>query len=1137
MTKTFREKIKDEIVLMDGAFGTYIQELGINEMHFGEKSGCMEYLSFSSPSLVSRVHCDYFKAGADAVETNTFGANAIKLREYGLENKVREINTASVKIAIEAAKSFSTKEFPRYVVGTMGPTGILASVSDPKLGGISYKELKNIFYEQAFSLISAGVDACLIETSQDLLEMKAAVSAIRLAAKSLAKDIVIMASFTINEQGRMLLGTTPLAVMASLGYMGVDVIGINCSLGPKEMESTISFLNKYSPTYISCVPNAGLPYRDGDKTVYPLEPREMAEIMGGFLQKYKLDVLGGCCGTTPVHIKSLREIIKKHEKRKKPLLKMFSTFYEGFNLDELSRPIIAGERLNTHGSRKMKELILKDDTDGIIEIAKTQEKAGAKILDLCVALTERSTEEEDAGKITKYLAENISSALMIDSTIPKVIERALENYPGTMFINSVNLEDGGKKAREIFRIASEHSSFVIALTIDEKGMAKTVKEKRRIARGIFEIASLEYKIEPHRIIFDLLTFSLGTGENEYRDAGKNTLDAIKYVKEDLPGVMTVLGVSNISFGLSKEARKVLNAVFLHHAVNSGLDLAIANASEILEYSEIPLKARDLADALIFNREETALEKFIEYFAEQRVVIEKPERISQNTIAPIDARIKQAVIERNKLDIIPILDEALKFFKADVIINEILLSAMREVGIKFNQGELVLPHVLKSAEVMRKAIDYLKNFISKSESITRGKVLLATVFGDVHDIGKNLVKMILENNGFSVLDLGKQVSVEIIIENAKKEAVDIIGLSALLVSTAEHMRTCVKTLHERGLKYPVIIGGAPINEEFARNISIIEDGRIYEGGVFYAKDAFTGLKIAQKLCDNEEKKNILAEYHARIISADNKTQNKNQCAMSNVSKKIISRVKNRDLTITSYGARVMRDINTAELFNYLDISALFNLSWGNKIKDAIKRAEIIEHEFKPMLEDLKKSAIVHGWLAPRVVYGYFKAYSENDSIFMFDESGKIIETISFALSSEETPRETKISDYFYTREEGGSPVVFFAVTIGNKINEIINNLNVAGEYGKMFYVHGLSVQLAEALAEYTHGRIAKELSVAREKIMRYSPGYPIWKNLSDQKKIFNILNVEKLAGIKLTSAFQMIPEQSVTAVMIVAGEID
>jgi len=1126
METSFREKLKKETILLDGAFATYIQSLGVKDGDFKDRPGCMEYLSITRPDLVRKVHSDYLEAGSDAVETNTFGGNAIKLAEYGLSDQVFELNRVGTKLARDTADGFSTSSFPRYVIGTMGPTGKLPSSTDPGLGDVTYGELKKIFYYQASGIIAGGADALLVETGQDLLEMKAAVNGAKEAIEKARKDLVLIAQFTLANNGRMLLGTDTSAAMAVLAYLGADVVGINCSAGPLEMESAVKYLSENSPVFISCVPNAGLPAEVDGKTVYSLGPGEMGEIMARFVREYRLDIIGGCCGTNPEHVREMRKALENSRKREKKVNRFCASFYQGFDLGALPRPIIVGERINTQGSRKMKELLLKENFDDIIELGKDQQRNGARALDVCSVLTERSTEKRDAVLLTKRLAESVQVPLMIDSTDTDVIEAALRDYPGTAFINSVNLEDGGIKARQVFSLAKEHAGFVVCLAIDEQGMAGTMERKVAIVHRLYDIAVREYGLAPHRLLFDMLTFTLGTGEKEYLNAAMETFDAIERVKLELPDVLTVLGVSNISFGLPKQGRKILNAVFLHYAVKAGLDMAIMNPADMIGYSDIPQKERDVSENLIFNRHPEALSDFVGYFS--GITLKEKIAPPEEKELPIEERLKKCVLDRNKAGIIPLIDEGLKTIGAEDMINKILLDAMRQVGEKLESGEFVLPYVLQSAEVMRKAIEHLQEFLPRDRIHKRGKVLLATVFGDVHDIGKNLVKMILENNGFTVLDLGKQVPVEIIVREAKRNKVDAVGLSALLVSTARHMKTCVQSMHDAGLHYPMLIGGAPVNESYARDISFLGNGSIYKGGVFYARDVFTGLNIMQALTTPEEKKRIMDEYGKQFEPAPETVHVIEEPHEASAERKAKS-VKQEVPAPPFYGIRSVSNVFMDDVFRYLDKKMLFDVAWGSKLKDKQQKKSLVEKEYRQLLNELKEEIMRKGWLDLKAVYGYFKCRVSDGDMRVLDEKEKVLETIHF--TSAEKGKKRALTDYFVSEAEGQDLVAFQAVTIGDRINDAIKELSDKGEYSRVFYLHGLSVHLAEALAAYIHDRIRVELKLVKGQGKRYSPGYPLWKDIRDQKKIFKILEIEKRLGIRLTEECQMVPEQSTTAMVV------
>jgi 5-methyltetrahydrofolate--homocysteine methyltransferase len=1130
---TLREKLQKETILLDGAFGTYVQSLGLKDSDFQGKTGCMEYLSIASPDLLLRIHKDYLEAGSDAIETNTFGANAVKLSEYGLSKDVFEINKISTELARGVADSFASQDRPRYVIGGIGPTGKLPSSTDPVLGDITYKELKSMFSIQASGIIAGGADAMLIETGQDILEMKAAVNGVRDALADSGKEIPIIAQCTLANDGRMLLGTEISAVMAILWNLNVDVIGLNCGAGPLQMEEQVRYLSEVCPAYISCLPNAGLPQEVNGETHYSMDSAVMGEIMMRFVSKYGVNIIGGCCGTTPEHIRVMRNQLDKLPSRYKKLsgkkllrkqkkANLFcASSYVGYDLSAIDKPVKVGERVNTQGSRKMKDMLLNEDYDGIVELGKKQEAMGSDLLDVCSALTERDTEVRDEVILVKRLAESVKVPLMIDSVDVDVVQEALCNYPGTAFINSVNLEDGGERAENIFALAKEHGSFVVCLAIDSDGMAISSQKKIDIAKKLHDIACRKHGLAPHQLLFDMLTFSLATGDEEYATSAMETIKAIKIVKKCLPGVLTVLGVSNVSFGLSKEGRRVLNAAFLHHTVKSGLDMAIVNPAQDFQYLNFSNSVKKIADNLILNRGNDPLNAFVEYFSDKSIAEKKPGVVSGGQTSIVN-RLKECVMDRNKAAIIPLIDEALGSYKAEEIINEILLEAMKDVGNKLESGEFVLPYVLQAAEVMRKAMEYLSGMISKENAPIKKKVLLATVLGDVHDIGKNLVKMILENNGYSIIDLGKQVPAQKIAAEAKKNKVDAIGLSALLVSTARYMRQCVQAIHDAGLDCPILIGGSPTNDNFAKEISILKDKSIYKGGVLYTRDAFSALKVLQS---------PVSEVQGTPQPVvDEKRRCECSCDCGKVPKKSDSEKAKTVVQVPEppfYGVRAILDIPAGDIFDRLDENMLFNVGWGTKLKDKRAKEELIEKEYKPLLKRLKAESLREGWLDFKVVYGYFKCRLTGGNLSVMDTDNNVIEVISF----NDLPGKKGIAGYFCSSDGGEDVVAFMAATVGEKISDKIAQFGDEQEYSETFFVHGLSVYLAEALAEYMHDRVRTELKIKKGQGKRYSPGYPAWKNLEDQKKIFKLLNVEKAIGIKLTEAFQMIPEQSITAIIV------
>src|SRR5665213_1314940 len=858
----FLSALRERVLLFDGAMGTQLMALHLSDDDFGGAAhhGCNEALVLTRPDVIEQIHRDYFAAGADVVETDSFTASRLKLDEYGLGAQTRAINVASAEIARRAADAYSTPQQPRFVAGSLGPTGMLISSSDPALSKVTFDELADLYEEQS---------SALLETSQDLLEMKAAIAGITRAFDKGVRRVPIQAQATLDVTGRMLLGTDISAVCATLDALPIDVIGLNCSTGPSHMRDPIRYLVENSRCFVSVIPNAGLP-RMGPKgeTIYPETPEEMARELHAFVTDFGVNAIGGCCGTTPEHIAAFRANIDglavsgyvPRIPEPKPL-QLAASAMTAVALNQEGTVLLIGERVNSQGSRKIKRLLLADDYDEITLVARSQVEGGAHLLDVCTALTERVDEDVQMATIVKRLAQSVESPLVIDSTEAKVIEAALKIYAGRPVVNSINLENGRTKIDSVMPLVKEAGAAVFALTIDETGMAKTAQQKLEVARRIRDIVVDEYCLPPGALIFDDLTFTLATGDAEYIDSAVETIEGIRLIKRELPGVLTSLGVSNVSFGLKPAARHVLNSVMLHHCVEAGLDMAIVNPAEITPYAEIDQTERDLCDDVVLNRRPDALQRIIEHF-EAKVVVPgaAAAQVDDDAEAPVEKRIHNAILRRRKDGLEAKIDEALAKRDPVDVLNNVLLPAMKEVGDKFGAGELILPFVLQSAEVMKKAVAHLEQFLERKEGVSKGIVVLATVFGDVHDIGKNLVGTILSNNGYTVHDIGKQVPVNTILDKAVEVGADAIGLSALLVSTSKQMPALVKEQASRGLTYPVVIGGAAINRDFGRRVAYAADERFFDPGVFYAKDAFEGLDLMDALTSETARTPLVERVH-------------------------------------------------------------------------------------------------------------------------------------------------------------------------------------------------------------------------------------------------------------------------------------
>ncbi|MGO9881930.1 MAG: homocysteine S-methyltransferase family protein, partial [Solirubrobacteraceae bacterium] len=852
-------------IVYDGGMGATLEQFELSlELDYRLPGRCHEALVLNRPDVIEGVHASMLEAGADVLETDTFQASRLKLAEWGLDEHTYEINLKAAEIARKAAGE------QRFVAGAMGPTGFLPASDDPTLGRITFAELVDVFAQQTTGLVAGGVDLVIIETSQDILELKAAVFGARRAFAELNRMVPIQCSISLLPQGgKMLLGTDISAALATLEALKVDAIGLNCSTGPEDMRDAIRFLGEFCSVPVHCIPNAGLPIQGPNgETIFPEQPGPLADVLGEFVDRYGVSIVGGCCGTTPDHIRAIAERVKGTIPEPRPARRPphVSSMIAATPLVQDPRPTLVGERVNAQGSRKAKELLLADDYDGLLVVAEDQVAGGAHVLDVCVALTERQDEADQMREVVKRISLTQPAPIQIDSTEPDVIDAALQQIPGRAIVNSVNLEAGREKLDRVVPLANAHGASLIALTIDEQGMAKTAARKLEVAERITQLCCDEHGLDREALIFDCLTFTLTTGDEEWRPSAVETIEGIRLVKAELPGVQTSLGVSNVSFGVGLPARSVLNSVFLHHCVEAGLDLAMVNPNHITPYAEIPETERQLADDLVFNRREDALERFIAHFEAKGA--DDSDAASANADPTEGMEPEEAlhfhILRRKKEGVEEWIDASVDKIGAVPTLNDVLLPAMKEVGDKFGAGELILPFVLQSAEVMKRAVAQLERYLDKIEGYTKGTVVIATVFGDVHDIGKSLVNTILTNNGYTVVDLGKQVPISTILDAAVEHDATAIGLSALLVSTSKQMPACVQELHQRKLQFPVLIGGAAINRNFGLRLLYPngnESDDTYEPGVFYCKDAFEGLHKMDELVDPEAHAALVAKTRA------------------------------------------------------------------------------------------------------------------------------------------------------------------------------------------------------------------------------------------------------------------------------------
>jgi 5-methyltetrahydrofolate--homocysteine methyltransferase len=1163
----YLDVLRERVLIFDGAMGTSIQGFNLAAADFGGKEGCNDYLSITRPDVIEQIQADYCRAGVDVLETNSFQASRLKLGEYGLGDRTAEINRAAAELARRVADRFSTPNHPVFVAGSLGPTGMLPSSEDPLLGKITYREIADIYAEQAQALVEGGVDVLLIETQQDILETKAAIAGIVKMLRRTGYRVPIQAQVSLDTTGRMLLGTDIAAVLTTLQALPIQVVGLNCSTGPDYMREPVRYLCERSRLPVSTIPNAGLPLNTPAGACYPLQPDELADALHEFVVDLGVSVVGGCCGTTPAHLAKVVDKVwgKKPKERSIVAMSMVSSAMRATPLHQVPAPMIVGERVNSVGSRAVKRLLLKDDYDGVLQVARDQVEGGAHTLDVCVAMTERTDEAEQMRTLVKKLSLGIEAPLVIDSTEWAVMQAALENYPGRAILNSINLENRAERVDTVLPLAAEHGACVVAMTIDEQGMAKTAQRKFEIARRVYDIARDEFSLPADALIFDVQTFPLVTGQEDLVDSGIQTLEGIRLIKENLPGVSTILGISNVSFGVGQQARAVLNSVFLYHAVQHGLDLAIVNPSHVTPYADIPSEERALAEDLIYNRRPDALARFINYF-EAKGPIQAAQAQAGDPFAglPAEERLHQQILHRKKDNVEALIDEALTRHSPVEVLNEVLLPAMKDVGDRFGAGELILPFVLQSAEVMKRSVAYLENFLEKKAGYTKGRVVVATVFGDVHDIGKNLVCTILSNNGYTVYDLGKQVPLNTIIEKAQEVDATAIGLSALLVTTSKQMPLCVQELHRRGLEYPVLIGGAAINRGFGYRALFVDENTEYGPGVFYCKDAFEGLETVDKLADPHRRGNARQEL-SKKARTDLGKQRPDRTVPNPATREIARSKVSRNAPIPtppfwgyrflggSVQTRVRRSATAVatrapialdDVFACLDLKTLFRLHWGARNKEGATWEKLLEEEYFPRLAELKRLAHDQGYLQPEAVYGYYPGQSAGNELLIYDPSdadglarlrtgaaadaARVLERFSFPRQPDQ--ERLCLADYYAEVGSGRVDVVpLVAVTVGKQADELCDEMNRRGQYSESYFLHGFASQCAEAMAEYLHGIVRRELSLAPEQGRRYSWGYPACPDLSEHEKLFRILPGEG-AGIHLTEGWQLDPEQSTAAIV-------
>jgi len=1137
MSRDYLAATRERVVVFDGGMGATLEIFDLSLEHDYRLPGrCHEALVLNRPDVIEHVHESFLEVGADVVQTDTFQASRLKLDEWGLGEHTHEINVRAAQIARKAAGD------DRFVAGSIGPTGFLPASTDPVLGQITFKRLVEVFTEQARGLVQGGCDLLIIETVQDILEAKAAIFGAREAFKLESRSVPIQVSVSLLPNGgKMLLGTDVSSALTTLEALGVDALGLNCSTGPEDMRDAIRFLGEHASVPVHCIPNAGLPLQGPNgETIFPEEPGPLSAVLGEYVERYGVGIVGGCCGTRPAHIAAIVERVGRDARpgarpaRRAPYV---SAMIADTLLVQDPAPTIVGERVNSQGSRKAKELLLANDYDGLTTVAEDQVVGGAHVLDVCVALTERADEADQMREVVKRISLTQPAPIQIDSTEPEVIEAALEQIPGRAIVNSVNLEAGRAKLDRVAPMAKAHGAALIALTIDEVGMAKTRERKLEIAERLVGLCCDEHGLDREALIFDCLTFTLTTGDEEWRPSAVETIEGIRLIKASLPGVKTSLGVSNVSFGIGLPARSVVNSVFLHHCVDAGLDLAMVNPNHITPYGEIPLEERELADDLVWNRREDALERLISHFESKG----EDESDAGGPADPTEGMEPEqalhfCILRRRRDGVEDWIDASVQKIGAVPTLNQVLLPAMKEVGDKFGAGELILPFVLQSAEVMKRAVARLELYLDKLEGYTKGTVVLATVFGDVHDIGKSLVNTILSNNGYTVVDLGKQVPIQTVLDAAVEHDATAIGLSALLVSTSKQMPAAISELHAQGLQFPVLIGGAAINRNFGLRTIYpggAESDEVYEPGVFFCKDAFEGLAVMDQLVDADKRATLVKETleSARVLREKPADEDLGAPPLDDAS--VRSAVRFDDAPVLEppfWGAREI-PVELEDVYPHLDTHVLFKLHWGGRGVKGEEWERLLREDFQPRLERMWHT---QDYLHPRALLGYFPCNSDGNELIVWDPEapGEVeLERLVFPRQ----PRHDRIclADFYRPVSGAGSGgidvVAIQAVTAGDAVTELMASLEADGEFAEQLFVHGLGNQMAEGSAEWLHARVRSDLGIGAGQGRRYSWGYPACPEQSEHEKVFRLLDAESI-GLRLSSGYALEPEQSTLAIV-------
>ncbi|MFT3746100.1 MAG: methionine synthase [Pyrinomonadaceae bacterium] len=1169
MSLSFLDLLKEKVVVFDGAMGTFLQSLNLSIDEWGGPAfeNCSENLLYTRPDAIETVHTAFLEAGCDVIETNSFGGSEVVLSEFGIANKTYDVNMRAAELAKRVANGFSTYDKPRFVAGSIGPGTKL-----PTLGHISYSDLKEAYREQVRGLVDGGSDILMVETCQDLLQTKAALAAIFEHFEKQRIKLPVIASVTIEVFGTMLNGTEIGAALTALEPFPIDVIGMNCGTGPKHMTDSFRYLCENSPIAVSVLPNAGLPEVKDGKQHYDETPESFAAQVEHFANDFGANIVGGCCGTSPEHLRLVVERLSgvSPKQRGAKLAPSASSIYFQQPYTQDASFLIVGERVNASGSKKMRDLLDAEDWDGLVSLAKSQEKEGAHILDVNVDFVGRDG-VADMHELASRLATAVKIPLMFDSTEWEKMEAGLEHAGGKSLLNSTNYEDGEERFLKVLDLAKRFGAGVVIGLIDENGMARSFDDKVKIARRAYQQAA-EFGIEPHDIFFDPLALPISTGIEEDRRNAVETINAIRQIHEEMPVANIILGVSNISFGLNPAARVVLNSVFLHDCVEAGMNSAIVNASKILPLMRFTEHEIDTARDLIYDRRKfegdiciyDPLGEFSNMFQGKTAQSIKPD-ISN---LPIEEKLKHHIIDGERIGLEDSLKVALEKYPPLEIINDILLDGMKTVGDLFGSGQMQLPFVLQSAESMKAAVKFLEPFMEKVEGSNKGVLVLATVKGDVHDIGKNLVDIILTNNGYKVVNLGIKQPIDDILRSWDETKADAIGMSGLLVKSTLIMRDNLELMNERGINVPVILGGAALNRRYVDSDLI----PLYNGQLFYARDAFDGLHAMDELTSGEagvvnKKSELISDASGLSDNIQTVVDAEDLVGEDAKLGKAAARVSSRSAGDTThatrsetsqdvqrpkapfYGSKVVEITDLTKVFDFINETALFKGQWqykqGRKSKEEYEA--ILDETVYPKFREIKAQAIREKLLEAKLVYGYFPCQSSGNDLIIYQDDEKT-ERLRFTFPRQPVEQRGSknlcLADYFASVESGVIDVVAFdLVTMGRKASEHSAKLFKSDNYTDYLLFHGLSVESAEALAEMWHKRIREELGIAGNDApelaklfhqgyqgSRYSFGYPACPNLEDQTKIFELLQPERI-DVELTEEFQLDPEQSTSAIII------